>query len=98
VYLHPIRWTSLGLSLIEAMQLGMPVVALATTDVPGAVPPSAGVVSSDVDALAAAAAELVRDPERCTAMGKAARRYACERFGLERFLDDWNRVLEEVCA
>ena len=27
-YLHPMRWTSLGLSLIEAMQLGMPVVAL----------------------------------------------------------------------
>jgi len=31
-YLHPFRWTSLGLSLIEAMQLGMPVLALATTD------------------------------------------------------------------
>jgi glycosyltransferase involved in cell wall biosynthesis len=31
VYVHPIRWTSLGLSLIEAMHLGMPVVALATT-------------------------------------------------------------------
>ena len=30
VYLHPSRWTSLGLSLLEAMQLGMPVVALAT--------------------------------------------------------------------
>ena len=28
VYLHPIRWTSLGLSLLEAMHLGMPVVAL----------------------------------------------------------------------
>ena len=27
VYLHPFRWTSLGLSLIEAMHLGMPVVA-----------------------------------------------------------------------
>ena len=32
VYLHPVRWTSLGLSLIEAMMLGMPVVALATTE------------------------------------------------------------------
>src|SRR3954449_10993603 len=38
VYLHPIRWTSLGLSLIEAMHLGMPVVALATTEAPEAVP------------------------------------------------------------
>jgi hypothetical protein len=24
VYIHPLRWTSLGLSLIEAMQLAMP--------------------------------------------------------------------------
>ena len=30
LYLHPVRWTSLGLSLLEAMHLGMPVVALAT--------------------------------------------------------------------
>src|SRR5215218_691048 len=28
VYLHPLRWTSLGLSLLEAMHLGMPVGAL----------------------------------------------------------------------
>ena len=39
VYLHPVRWTSLGLSLIEAMYLGMPVVALGTTEVSEAVPP-----------------------------------------------------------
>src|SRR5215207_3085290 len=38
VYLHPIRWTSLGLSLLEAMHLGMPVVALGTTEVHEAVP------------------------------------------------------------
>ena len=39
LYLHPVRWTSLGLSLLEAMHLGMPVVALATTEVVEAVPP-----------------------------------------------------------
>ncbi|MDP9438108.1 MAG: glycosyltransferase family 4 protein, partial [Actinomycetota bacterium] len=48
-YLHPIRWTSLGLSLVEAMQLGMPVVALAATEVPEAIPPEAGVISTNVD-------------------------------------------------
>ena len=37
-YLHPVRWTSLGLSLLEAMHLGLPVVALATTEVVEAVP------------------------------------------------------------
>src|ERR671938_804 len=50
-YLHPIRWTSLGLSLLEAMHLGMPVVALGTTEVHEAVPPEAGVVSTRLDVL-----------------------------------------------
>ncbi len=95
-YLHPIRWTSLGLSLIEAMQLGMPVVALATTEVPEAVPPEAGVVSTDVDELRAGLRRLIDDPEEARARGRAARRAAVERFGLARFLSDWDSLLEEV--
>jgi glycosyltransferase involved in cell wall biosynthesis len=55
VYLHPVRWTSLGLSLIEAMMLGMPVVALATTEVGDAVPGDAGIVSNRLDRLDVAA-------------------------------------------
>jgi glycosyltransferase involved in cell wall biosynthesis len=54
VYLHPFRWTSLGLSLLEAMLLGMPVVALATTETADAVPPEAGVVSNRLDVLTSA--------------------------------------------
>ncbi|WP_324278585.1 glycosyltransferase family 9 protein [Blastococcus brunescens] len=42
VYVHPVRWTSLGLSLLEAMHLGMPVVGLATTEAVEAVPFEAG--------------------------------------------------------
>jgi hypothetical protein len=96
VYLHPIRWTSLGLTLIEAMHLGMPVVALATTEVPAAVPPEAGVVSNDPSVLAAALRRMVEDRELARVMGKAARAAALERFGLERFLADWDAVLNEV--
>jgi hypothetical protein len=62
VYVHPIRWTSLGFSLLEAMHLGMPVVALATTEVVEAVPPEAGIVSTRVDALAEEVRRLVDDP------------------------------------
>jgi hypothetical protein len=96
VYLHPIRWTSLGLALIEAMHLGMPVVALATTEVPEAVPPEAGVISTRLDTLAAALRRLVDDPEQARAMGKAARETALARYGLARFLADWDRLLAEV--
>jgi len=96
VYLHPVRWTSLGLSLIEAMHLGMPVVALATTEVPEAVPPQAGVISTRVDVLRGALRALVDDPEQARAMGKAARAFALERYGLARFLADWDALLMEV--
>ena len=98
LYLHPIRWTSLGLSLIEAMHLGMPVVALATTEAPEAVPAEAGVISTRVDTLADAAREFLADPERAREAGRAARTAALERYGLERFLADWDDLLEEVVA
>jgi glycosyltransferase involved in cell wall biosynthesis len=95
-YLHPIRWTSLGLSLIEAMQLGMPVVALATTEVVEAVPASAGVVSTRIETLSQGLRELIADPEQARERGRAARRAALQRYGLERFLGDWERLLGEV--
>jgi glycosyltransferase involved in cell wall biosynthesis len=95
-YLHPYRWTSLGLALIEAMTLGMPVLVLAATAAPEAVPPDAGVVSSDVDTLAAAARRLAANPDEAQTMGLAARNGALRRFGLARFLADWDRALKEV--
>lgn len=98
VYLHPVRWTSLGLSLLEAMHLGMPVVALATTEVAEAVPPEAGVVSNRLDTLYEALRRLARDPEEARERGLAARRAVRSRYGLERFLADWDALLEEVVA
>jgi glycosyltransferase involved in cell wall biosynthesis len=97
MYLHPVRWTSLGLSLIEAMHLGLPVVALATTAVVDAVPPDAGVVSNDLDVLAGAMRRFANDPEEAAMRGSAARAAALARFGLGRFLTDWDELLEEVC-
>lgn len=96
VYLHPYRWTSLGLSLLEAMHLGMPVVALATTEVPEAVPPAAGIVSNRLDTLVDGLRMLARDPARARCMGMAAREHALTRYGLGRFLDEWDDVLSET--
>lgn len=96
LYVHPMRWTSLGLSLVEAMHLGMPVVALATTAAPEAVPPAAGVVSCDLDRLVAAARGFLDDPDAAREAGRAARIHALEHHGLERFLTDWDELLEEV--
>jgi glycosyltransferase involved in cell wall biosynthesis len=96
VYLHPFRWTSLGLSLIEAMFLGMPVVVLAATEAPRAVPPAAGAVSTDLTELHAAAGRFIRDPAVARAAGHAAREAAGAKYGLKRFLLEWDQVLQEV--
>lgn len=96
VYVHPVRWTSLGLSLLEAMHLGMPVVGLATTEAVEAVPPEAGVLSTRPEVLWDAVRAYLHDEDAARLAGKAARAAALERYGLARFLADWERLLEEV--
>jgi hypothetical protein len=95
-YLHPVRWTSLGLSLIEAMLLGMPVVGLATTEAVMAVPKEAGVLSTDVAELTGAARQLVNEPDLAAATGKQAREAALARYGMPRFLADWDCLIERT--
>jgi hypothetical protein len=98
VYIHPNRWTSLGLSLIEAMTAGMPVVALDTTDARRAVVPGVGAISTDVRELHAAVRAFIDDPERGRASGEMAREWALERFGLGRFQSDWDALLSTWVA
>jgi hypothetical protein len=97
-YLHLCRWTSLGLSLVEAMAMGMPVVVLATTEAVQAVPPDAGVLSTRVETLVDAARWLLEEPEEARRLGERARIAAQTRYGLDRFLADWDRLLESVCG
>jgi len=96
LYLHPVRWTSLGLSLLEAMYLGMPVVALATTEVREAVPDAAGVVSNRMHVLRSAVRGLLADGDHARRTGEAARAAVQARYGQRRFQDDWDRLIKEV--
>ncbi|CAM3291935.1 glycosyltransferase [Kibdelosporangium persicum] len=98
VYVHTTRWTSLGLSLIEAMHLGMPVVAVAATEALRAVPPEAGVLSTNVDELVDGLRWLVDEPEAARRMGKQARQYALAHYGLPQFLERWDELLMEVSS
>ncbi|MBV9025383.1 MAG: glycosyltransferase [Streptomycetaceae bacterium] len=96
VYVHPVRWTSLGLSLLEAMHLGMPVVALATTEVVRAVLPGTGVISTRPEVLAEAVRHYLADPSAAAADGARARQAALGAFGLKRFLAEWDRLIEDL--
>lgn len=87
----PMRYTSLPLAVVEAMTLGMPVVALATTELPTMIENGVtGYVSCDVAYLIEAMRHLLSHPAEARRMGERAQAVAHERFGLERFARDWN--------
>ena len=71
----------------------MPVVVLGTTEAFEAVPQDAGAVSTRLDVLEAALARLVADPDEARERGQVARAAALARYGLDRFLADWDEVL-----
>lgn len=94
---NPIRYTSMGLAVIEAMMIGMPVVGLATTEMATAIENGvSGYVDTDPDKLVIRMRQLLESPQQARAMGIAARRRAMERFGIDRFVSDWNAALQQV--
>ncbi len=93
----PMRYTSLPLAVIEAMTVGMPVVALATTELPSVITNGEnGFVSCDVSWLVDRMRDLIANPTEARRLGANARRLALERFGLERFIADWNAAFALV--
>jgi glycosyltransferase involved in cell wall biosynthesis len=96
-FFHTCRYTSLGLAACEAMMIGMPVVAPATTEIVSVIRSGVnGYVDTNRAALAGAMQELLRDPALARRWGEAARETALERFGIGRFVRDWSAVLAEV--
>jgi len=94
---NPIRYTSLGLAVIESMMTGMPIVALATTEMVTVIKDGVnGFIDSDVGRLIARMRGLLADPEEARRLGEQAQRTAHERFGIERFVADWNRAFYDV--
>lgn len=95
----PMRYTSLPLAVIEAMTIGMPVVALATTELPTVIENGVtGYVTCDVDELIERSRVLLADPAEARRLGANARAVARERFGLDRFIRDWNAAFARVIA
>lgn len=95
------NYESFGMATAEAMALERPVVAtdvLGTRDVvaPGVtgllVPPR------DPQALAAATIELLRNPERARAFGRAGRQRVLERYTIDRMARSTARLYEELAA
>jgi glycosyltransferase involved in cell wall biosynthesis len=94
---NPIRYTSLGLAVIEAMMIGMPVVALATTEMVTVIENGeSGFIDTNPATLVAHMRALLREPELARRLGAGARKRARERFAIGRFAADWDAALREV--
>jgi hypothetical protein len=96
-FFNPIRYTSLGLSVCEAMMIGMPIVGLATTEMPTTVEEGvSGYLDTDVGRLIQCMQRLLADPDEARILGEEARCRAQQRFHIDRFLRDWDEAFHLV--
>lgn len=96
-FFNPIRYTSLGLAVCEAMAIGMPIVALATTEMVTVVENGiTGYIDTNVNRLIERMQELVNNPDEAHRLSANARRYAQERFNIQRFAHDWDEAFALV--
>jgi glycosyltransferase involved in cell wall biosynthesis len=97
-FFNPIRYTSLGLAIIEAMMVGLPIVGLATTELVSVINSGVnGYISLDVDDLVRDMKALLDSPDQARQLGENARTYALNRFSISRFAADWERLFQKVC-
>jgi hypothetical protein len=92
-FFHPVRYTSLGLAVLEAMMIGLPIVGLATTELVTVIENGVhGFLDTDVRRLIGPMRELLADADLARRLGENARRRALERFSIGRFARDWEKT------
>ncbi|HEU4632918.1 MAG TPA: glycosyltransferase family 4 protein [Flavisolibacter sp.] len=96
-FFNPIRWTSLGLAILEAMMIGMPVVGMATTELPSVIDNDrSGFVHTDLDHLIAKMKLLLEDRQFAMKIGKEGKKTAMERFNIQRFTSEWGELFAKT--
>lgn len=96
---NPIRYTSLGLSVCEAMTLGVPIVGVATTEMVTAVENGrSGYVDTDLEVLIGHMRRLLDDPDEARRLSMGAATVGRRRFGIKRFINDWDRLFTEAAT
>ena len=96
---NPIRYTSLGLAVCEAMMVGMPIIGLATTEMATAIENGvSGYVDTNVKRLVEHMHRLLANPLEAHRLGVGARLRALQRFNIQRFVADWNEAFAFVAG
>ena len=77
--------------------IGLPIVGVAATELSTVIQNGvSGFIHTDVNKLKGPMRDLLRDRDAAQEMGANARRYALERFGIERFAREWEETFAEV--
>jgi hypothetical protein len=98
-FFHSCRYTSLGLAACEAMMIGMPIVAPATTEMATVVRNGVnGYADTNRAALLEAMQALLHDRDLAMRWGRGARDTALARFNIARFVADWTAALDAVAG
>jgi len=98
-FFNPIRYTSLGLAVCEAMMAGLPVIGLATTEMAAVIENGiSGFVDTDPDKLIDAMKSLIADRGLARRLGDGARKAALKRFNIQRFAQDWDTALRMAAS
>lgn len=96
-FFNPIRYTSLGLAVCEAMMAGMPVIGLATTEMSIAIKNGlSGYVHTNVDLLIGKMQELLKNPDEAAELSKGARAEGNKQFNINRFAREWMDTFEQM--
>lgn len=98
-FFNPIRYTSLGLAVCEAMMVGLPMIGLATTEMPVTVENGvSGYVHTNPAFLIDKMHLLLRDPEHAQRLSAGARATALKKFDIKRFASEWQDTFEDIVA
>ena len=98
-FFNPIRFTSLGLAVCEAMMIGMPVIGLATTELVSVIQNGvSGYIHTDIQSLEKRMNDLLRQKDLAQSMGSEGKIIAEERFNIARFTKDWEDTFIRVIA
>lgn len=99
VYLNTTLYSSLPFSLIEAMSVGLPVVSTATTSIPEFIEDGVnGFCTNDHHRMRECLELLLKDQKLAKEIGERGRQTVIEKFGLDRFVNEWNDVFNEVAG
>ena len=96
-FFNPIRYTSFGLAVCEAMMGGLPVVGMATTEMPTVFTNGAnGIIHTDISYLIGQMRRLLDSKRYAEIIGAEGRKTALSRFSIERFTNDWERLFRST--